>query len=635
MLDYNGAVIFDIEANALWTEGVHTVHCIALEDEKGHKELHTDIVEALRRMSKAKLLVGHNICSYDLPVLKDLYQWEPTGAVFDTLIAGNILLPEEVLSLETWAKKLRSPIQKVQHEDWTTYSHDMGRRCQADVSINLAVYRYLLRHKDIKLIANPLLMEQHIAHIHSKQTKHMVSFDAHKAVKLLIKIDEELAILKDRILKSAPWHVYINGVAKGKQKDERADRVSAIERVGLQGVKCTPAKTKAGEHTANTKKYFVKDDGYLKVQGPYTKITIEPTNLNNPAEVKDLLFSLGWVPIERNKTRNKDTGEWKLTSWKLTEESYNSLPAGLGQDIARYNTLKHRRNFLLSIKDASKGAIAMAMRYKGRVPAEAFTCGTPTSRYRHQGTVCNIPRVTSILGKEMRELFRATPGCFQVGIDLAGIEARVLAAYLLKGDYTKAEETCKLILSADKSMDFHTSNAKTWGVSRDTAKSILYAIMYGAGPAKLGAIAGRGSGEGKRMRDAFYKQHPGIKELTDDLANVISSRGYLISLDGRPLYIREGYRALNSLLQNAAAMVFKKWMTLVDEGKGNFPEYNDIHQMIAMHDELQFDCGCTEEVAKKFGKWVCEKALEASQFYNLLVPTAAEYKTGRSWRDCH
>ena len=80
-------------------------------------------------------------------------------------------------------------------------------------------------------------------------------------------------------------------------------------------------------------------------------------------------------------------------------------------------------------------------------------------------------------GPELRSLFGVPLGNYQIGIDLAGIEARVLAHYLLRGNYTKARQTADLILSPDKGNDFHSFNAKVWGVSRDTAKTCLYALV--------------------------------------------------------------------------------------------------------------------------------------------------------------
>ena len=42
--------------------------------------------------------------------------------------------------------------------------------------------------------------------------------------------------------------------------------------------------------------------------------------------------------------------------------------------------------------------------------------------------------------------------------------------------------------------DIHTANQKAAGLpTRDAAKTFIYALIYGAGPAKIGTIVGGGS----------------------------------------------------------------------------------------------------------------------------------------------
>ena len=46
--------------------------------------------------------------------------------------------------------------------------------------------------------------------------------------------------------------------------------------------------------------------------------------------------------------------------------------------------------------------------------------------------------------------------------------------------------------------DIHTANQKLAGLeSRDQAKTFIYALLYGAGDAKLGSVAGRGRAVGQ------------------------------------------------------------------------------------------------------------------------------------------
>jgi len=90
-------------------------------------------------------------------------------------------------------------------------------------------------------------------------------------------------------------------------------------------------------------------------------------------------------------------------------------------------------------------------------------------------------------------------------------------------------------------------------------------VMYGAGAKKLAQTLGKPEKEGAKLKRAFYKAHPGIEELIDDLENAYSKRKYIKNIDGRPLYIRSKIKLLNTLLQATAAVVFKKWMIALAE----------------------------------------------------------------------
>lgn len=92
--------------------------------------------------------------------------------------------------------------------------------------------------------------------------------------------------------------------------------------------------------------------------------------------------------------------------------------------IVEYLTFKHRRNSILGggaewdedEQDYEKGYLA-AVRSDGRIPTPAATCDAATSRMKHR-LVANIPRVTSLYGHEMRNLFGVeVPYYFQIGYD--------------------------------------------------------------------------------------------------------------------------------------------------------------------------------------------------------------------------
>ena len=107
-------------------------------------------------------------------------------------------------------------------------------------------------------------------------------------------------------------------------------------------------------------------------------------DLNSPDQLKEFLFTLGWVPDLWNI--NKETKE--RTSPKITESSLDSIGSSdLGRWISRYYTLKHRRNTLENINDPENKGLLSYLDEKNTVAADAFTVGTPTLRYRHKPPV--------------------------------------------------------------------------------------------------------------------------------------------------------------------------------------------------------------------------------------------------------
>ncbi len=214
----------------------------------------------------------------------------------------------------------------------------------------------------------------------------------------------------------------------------------------------------------------------LNIGGSFSKVEFLKINLNSSQQVKEWLLSIGWQPTTWNY--NKETKE--KTSPKLTEDSFISLPPGIGQDYARYNVLKHRRNSILSFKDPENKGYLGLMRPDGRIEADGITCGTPTARYTHKKVV-NVPAGDAIYGEEMRKCFCVKPPYRMLGADLAAIEACVMAHYTTPYDNGKIARD--LLVEKGKP-DWHTKNAKNIytpyrldnPVTRGAGKGISYML---------------------------------------------------------------------------------------------------------------------------------------------------------------
>jgi len=246
--------------------------------------------------------------------------------------------------------------------------------------------------------------------------------------------------------------------------------------------------------------------------------------------------------------------------------------------------------------------------------------GTITGRMTHRNpNMAQIPSSSSSYGKECRACWTIPKGYKLVGIDASGLELRMLAHYMNDEEYTNE------ILNGD----IHTTNQKLAGLeSRNQAKTFIYALLYGAGDAKLGTVAGGGKSVGRNLRKSFISNLPSFKALKDRVAGA-SAKGYLKALDGRKLYIRSEHSALNTLLQGAGAIVMKQALIILNDKIKDL----DAHFVANVHDEWQIEV--REDQADEVGKLGVEAIIEAGKVLELKCPLDGEYKIGDNWSETH
>lgn len=680
------ALVFDVEGNGFIDE-LSELHCVVtcdLEEEclKAYHNTnlypkHGTLEEGLRSLEEADCIIGHNITGYDLAAINKIHPdvgiYDPS--LIDTQKLAELLFPEiKKQSIENWVAILKLPDQKIQIKDFSVLTQALLNRCIGDVKNNLAIYKYLVsrkrdQEKDGSSFYKALMTEQEVALIHSDQVQHGVWYDVDLAKKTADDFIERMNSIQEKVSAQAPPIMNLPSLSAERTKVLRLSSTNPNFKEHLQGV--SPFKNlpwnqgaivnpfvKGGKLSSQTRSYFEErspsvlgpyckvtfdiqliyntntisyfgEEYVRKVKGPYNKVEFTPLSCSSDSQVKDFLLSIGWMPIEYNFS--KTTNE--RTSPKLTEESFVSLPPGLGQDIAEYRILQHRCGLIYNQNDPeNKGALSK-VRPDHRVAAEAFTCGTPTARYRHSGAVCNIPRPSSKYGNEIRRLYGVAPGHIQVGIDLSGIEARMLTHFCFM--FEGGEEFAKLVLEGD----WHSANALLWGCTRDEAKTELYALMYGAGPAKLGATLGQSKAIGKKNKDNFMKKYKCYHQLVQALEKEFEKNGgFIYGLDGRKFYVRSKKDVLNTLLQGNSAIIFKNWMIEVNRLRMEFIRKHNVElrQIIAYHDELQFELySDNTELAEEWGKIVIDAAKRIGRMFQLNVPLGAESKQGHNWSDCH
>lgn len=239
-------------------------------------------------------------------------------------------------------------------------------------------------------------------------------------------------------------------------------------------------------------------------------------------------------------------------------------------------------------------------------------------------------------GHDCRRLFYVPKGWRLVGCDLSGIELRCLANLTAPHDGG-------FLINQILEGDIHEVNRQAAGLdSRDKAKTFIYALVYGAGFAKIGSIVDPLASHeeqvliGKRLVDQFYAKLPGLG-IVVKLIKKQAKRGWVEGIDGRRLLVRAMHAALNLRLQSDGAMIAKKWMLLSDDGfhaAGLKHGWDGDYAFLAfIHDELQV--AVREDLVDFAKETLIQAAADAGDYFNFAMKVDAEAKDGINWAETH
>jgi len=338
--------------------------------------------------------------------------------------------------------------------------------------------------------------------------------------------------------------------------------------------------------------------------GKRLKDDVEVFNPGSRQQIAKRLQEKGWKPKKFTEKGQVIVDESTLAGVDIPE----------ARAIAEYLLIQKR----VAMVESWIESVSEAQRIHGKV----ITNGAVTGRMTHHSpNMAQVPSVGSEYGGECRELFTVPEGYKLVGIDASSLELRMLAHYMKDKDYAKE------VVEGD----IHTKNQNAAGLqTRAQAKTFIYALLYGAGPAKIGKIVGGSAKEGQKLIDTFLRNTPALQALRNKIEK-LSVQGSLPGLDGRKLQIRSAHAALNTLLQGAGAIVMKQALVLLDEGirkKGL-----DAKFCANVHDEWQLEVA--EKDAQTVGELGVDSIRKAGVVLGMRCPLDGEYKIGTNWKETH
>jgi len=621
-------LFFDIETNAIndWStySDLHTVHCLSIYDPMIPKMMtfHGESIErGLLELQKAERIVGHNVIDFDIPALKKLYGFSPPLIkVLDTLVVSRCVFPDlrnddfgrnnfdKALvgshSLKAWGHRMGSTTKLTYGEEdgaFDEYNDEMRKYCERDVIVTQLLYDYLFGQSPSREM---IAIEHWFKFVISMQERHGFKFDLDKADVLTAKLMGIRAKLTTDLQNAwKPTAVEMKSPAGWSLEIEREDGVEIINRK-------TKNELKQELKSRGLKQTLVKEA--VKTGNAVKEI---PFNPGSRKQIAERLMGLGYeLPTENDGV-----------SYKVDESVLRGIDHPIAGDLLMYLLVQKRLGQLAEGQQAW-----LKLQKNGVIHGSVNTNGAVTGRCTHSNpNVAQVPSVRAEFGSECRELFKARNGYKLVGCDASGLELRMLAHYMAfydRGEYAK------IVTEGD----VHTVNQKAAGLeTRDQAKTMIYALLYGAGDQKMGQIIGGGAAEGQKLKRKFFSSLPALARLQADVQRKVKHGGELIGLDGRKLPIRSSHAALNMLLQSAGAVCMKvALIQLFHLLNGLRWQHGREYAFVAnIHDEFQAEV--TPDKAETFGKLAVEAIRHAGKQLKLNVPLDGEFKIGNNWAETH
>jgi len=263
----------------------------------------------------------------------------------------------------------------------------------------------------------------------------------------------------------------------------------------------------------------------------------------------------------------------------------------------------------------------------GRIHCDFIQHGAETGRFSSRNpNLQNVPAPHTPHGKSIRNLFYAPEGHKLVVADYSQIEPRVIASMskdpIMMQNYLDGK-------------DIYTTVGDTMGIDRKAGKTLVLAMAYGVGPAKIASQIGCSATEARDLLDRFSAEFSSVSsyrikllaaarlETVPNVTTILGRKRFLPDLSSRDHMLKSSAerQAFNTRIQGSAADIIKLAMVRAYD---KIPK--EARLLLTVHDEL-----VTLTPDSKVDETV-EAIREAMEGIKLLsVPLIADIKTVNRW----
>lgn len=355
-----------------------------------------------------------------------------------------------------------------------------------------------------------------------------------------------------------------------------------------------------------------------------------PFNLGSPKQIGEVLFGKMELPYSGKKTK---TGQFKTDESTLTDLS-GDFP--IVSKILRHRSLsKLLSTYVIALPN-------LVNPLTNRVHSSFNQTIAATGRLSSNNpNLQNIP-IRTPEGAEIRKAFiPRDENHVLLASDYSQIELRLVAA--LSGDegMVEAFQTGRDIHTATAAGIFDVPYADVTREQRNQAKTINFAILYGAGAQRIMGELNIPRAEASQLIKTYYERFPGLKNFMTGTVNDAKELGYAKTILGRKRNLRDinsnsglarsnaERMAMNTPIQGSAADMIKIAMIRIQAAleKGNFK----TRMVLQVHDELVFDAPKNEvETVRPM-----IEELMAAAIPDLSVPIVVSSDVGENWLEAH